>query len=108
CAVRGSAGGGGGAGVPSARMRVAPAEPLPPDVERQLEGLAPADVAVSVPTYNNAATIGKIVEAIRGGLEKHFEGVPAVLINTDAGSSDATTERPRGAGVPPCEDTHRA
>lgn len=89
-------------------MTAGSAAPLPPDVEQQLEGLAPADVAVSVPTYNNAATIGKIVEAIRGGLEKHFEGVPAVLINTDAGSSDATTERLGEAGLPLVRAIHRA
>ena len=81
---------------------------LPPDVERQLENLAPAEVAVSVPTYNNAATISKVVEAIRAGLEKHFEGVPAVLINTDAGSSDATTERVGEAALPLVRAIHPA
>jgi len=81
---------------------------LPPDVERQLENLAPAEVAVSVPTYNNAATISKVVEAIRAGLEKHFEGVPAVLINTDAGSSDGTTERVGEAALPLVRAIHPA
>jgi len=81
---------------------------LPPDVERQLENLAPAEVAVSVPTYNNASTISKVVEAIRAGLEKHFEGVPAVLINTDAGSSDGTTERVGEAALPLVRAIHPA
>jgi glucosylglycerate synthase len=81
---------------------------LPPDVERQLENLAPAEVAVSVPTYNNAATISKVVAAIRAGLEKHFEGVPAVLINTDAGSSDGTTERVGEAALPLVRAIHPA
>ena len=81
---------------------------LPPDVERQLENLAPAEVAVSVPTYNNAATISKVVEAIRAGLEKHFEGVPAVLINADAGSSDSTTERLGDAALPLVRAIHPA
>src|SRR4029453_3232726 len=81
---------------------------LPPDVERQLENLAPGEVAVSVPTYNNAATISKVVEAIRAGLGKDFEGVPAGLINTDAGSSDATTERVGEAALPLVRATHPA
>ena len=81
---------------------------LPPDVERQLENLAPAEVAVSVPTYNNAATISKVVAAIRAGLEKYFEGVPAVLINTDAGSSDGTTERVGEAALPLVRAIHPA
>src|SRR4029434_10796832 len=46
--------------------------------------------------------------AVRAGLEKHFEGVPAVLINTDAGSSDATTERLGEAGLPPVRAAHPA
>ena len=87
-------------------MTAEPAAPLPPDVEHQLESLGPAEVAVSVPTYNNAATISKVVEAVRAGLEKHFEGVPAVLINTDAGSSDATTERLDEAGLPVVRAIH--
>ena len=81
---------------------------LPADVERQLEHLAPADVAVSVPTYNNGATISRVVEAIRAGLEKHFAGVPALLINTDAGSSDATTERLGDAALPLVRAIHPA
>jgi glucosylglycerate synthase len=89
-------------------MTAESAAALPPDVERQLESLAPADIAVSVPTYNNAATISKVVEAVRAGLEKHFEGVPAVLINTDAGSSDATTERLGEAGLPLVSTIHPA
>jgi len=89
-------------------MTAQPVVALPPDVERQLENLAPAEVAVSVPTYNNASTISKVVEAIRVGLEKHFEGVPAVLINTDAGSSDATTERVGEAPLPMVRAIHPA
>src|SRR5262245_66311842 len=84
------------------------AAPLPANVEQQLEGLAPADVAVSVPTYNNAATLSKGVEAVRAGLEKHFEGVPAVLINTDAGSSDATTDRLGEVALPLVRAIHPA
>ena len=81
---------------------------LPPDVERQLEKLTPADVVVSVPTYNNGATISRVVEAIRAGLEKHFAGVPALLLNTDAGSSDATTERLGDAVLPLVRAIHPA
>jgi len=73
---------------------------LPPDVDRQLDGLPPAEVAVGILTYNNAATIPAVVDAIRGGLEKHLTGMPAVLINADAGSSDATVERLADSGLP--------
>jgi len=73
---------------------------LPPDVDRQLDGLPRAEVAVGILTYNNAATVPAVVDAIRGGLEKHLTGMPAVLINADAGSSDATVERLADSGLP--------
>jgi hypothetical protein len=73
---------------------------LPPDVDRQLDGLPRAEVAVGILTYNNAATVPAVVDAIRGGLEKHLTGMPAVLINADAGSSDATVERLAESGLP--------
>src|SRR2546430_5902967 len=37
-------------------------------------------------------------EVARTGLERHFAGIPAVLINADAGSSDATPDLLAAAG----------
>jgi len=79
---------------------VADGPTLSADVDRQLEGLPQADLAVTVPTYNNAATVPVVVDAIRAGLEKHFAGMTTVLINADAGSSDATAERLADSGLP--------
>jgi glucosylglycerate synthase len=81
---------------------------LPPDVDQQLDGLPPVELAVVVLTYNNAATIPTVVDAIRGGLEKHLTGTPAVLINADAGSSDATVERLADSGLPFVRAHHEA
>jgi glucosylglycerate synthase len=89
-------------------MSSAPALVLPPDVDRQLESLASAELAVSVPTYNNVATVSVVADAVRSGLEKHFAGVSAVLINADAGSSDATVDRLADAGLPLVRATHAA
>src|SRR6266478_1240470 len=81
---------------------------LPSDVDRQLEGLPAAELAVSVLTYNNAATVPSVIDAVRNGFEKHFAGTPAVLINADAGSSDATVERLAEAGLPFVRAQHGA
>jgi hypothetical protein len=81
---------------------------LPPDVDRQLDGLPPVELAVSLLTYNNATTVPAVVAAVRGGLEKHFTGMPAVLINADAGSSDATVERLADSGFPLVRAQHEA
>jgi glucosylglycerate synthase len=81
---------------------------LPPDVDRQLDALPAAELAVSVLTYNNAATVPVVVDAVRGGLEKHFTGTRAVLINADAGSSDTTVERLAESGLPFVRAQHEA
>src|SRR2546427_12934239 len=89
-------------------MSAVAAPTLPPDVDRQLEGMAPAELAVSVPTYNNVTTVSLVLEAVRAGLEKHFAHVAAVLINADAGSADATGDRFAEAGLPPVRAAHAA
>src|SRR5881397_2523040 len=89
-------------------MSAVAAPTLPPDVDRQLEGMAPAELAVSVPTYNNVTTVSLVLEAVRAGLEKHFADVSAVLINADAGSSDATVDRFADAGLPLVRANHAA
>src|SRR2546422_3847369 len=89
-------------------MSAVAAPTLPPDVDRQLEGMAPAELAVSVPTYNNVTTVSLVLEAVRAGLEKHFAHVAAVLINADAGSSGATLDRVAETGLPPARPAHPA
>src|SRR2546422_8332123 len=89
-------------------MSAVAAPTLPPDVDRQLEGMAPAELAVSVPTYNNVTTVSLVLEAVRAGLEKHFAHVAAVLINADARPSDATVDRLAGAGLPLGPAAHAA
>ena len=73
---------------------------FPAEVERQLEGASPCEIAVGVLTYNNATTVPTVVEVVRTGLPRHFAGIPAVLINADAGSSDATPDLLAAAGLP--------
>ncbi len=65
---------------------------LPDDVDQQVQRIGPRDVAVAILTYNNAATVRHVAETAVDGVEKYFAGVPAALINADAGSSDGTPE----------------
>src|SRR5262249_50246770 len=98
----------GARSAPDAMTAVAVGPELPPDVDRQLDGLPPAALAVSVFTYNNAATVPGVVDAVRGGLEKHFAGAPAILIKADAGSADATVDRLAKSGLPFVRVQHEA
>jgi glucosylglycerate synthase len=66
---------------------------------RQLIDVGEADVLVGVPTYNNAATVGHVVQAIRAGLLKYFPRERAVIVNADGGSRDSTSDLVQGASI---------
>ena len=78
----------------------APGFALPTDVEPELEGVAPCEIAIGVLTYNNAETVPAVAKVVRAGLERHFAGARAVLINADAGSTDGTPDLLAAAGLP--------
>jgi hypothetical protein len=81
---------------------------LPGDVDEQVQRIGPREIAVAVLTYNNASTVQHVAEAAVEGVEKHFAGAPAALINADAGSSDATQELLRGLELPAVLARHDA
>src|SRR5205823_4658076 len=57
------------------------------------------DILVGVPTFNDARTVGQVVQAVRAGLLKYFPRQRAVIINTDGGSKDETQELVRAASI---------
>ncbi len=61
-------------------------------VYEQLEAIKTADILVGIPSYNNARTIGHVVRAVQAGLAKYFPDRKAVLIDSDGGSTDGTTQ----------------
>lgn len=73
---------------------------LPADVLAQIARVGPCEIAIGVPSYNNAGTAPAVAEAVRAAAEKHFQGVAVALVNADAGSSDGTPEVLTGAGLP--------
>jgi glycosyltransferase involved in cell wall biosynthesis len=73
-----------------------------------IDALAPVDLAVGLLTYNAAETVEGVLEAARAGLARHFPGVRAALIVSDAGSSDGTRERAAAATLPAVIVQHEA
>jgi glycosyltransferase involved in cell wall biosynthesis len=65
----------------------------------KIAGLKDVDILVGIPSYNNARTIGHVVKAVEAGLAKYFPGRRSVLVNSDGGSSDGTTEVVRAASA---------
>jgi glucosylglycerate synthase len=62
-----------------------------PAATRPLEAAGPADIVVGIPSFNNARTIGHVVEAAHAGLVKYFPQRRSVIVNSDGGSTDGTT-----------------
>lgn len=55
-------------------------------------GMDSTDIAVGIPSYNNAATIGHVIRAVDAGLHKYFPDRKAVIVNSDGGSTDGTPD----------------
>jgi hypothetical protein len=72
---------------------------LSDDFLRELINVGEVDVLIGVPTYNDAATVGQVVQAIRAGLLKYFPRQRAVIINADGGSKDGTQDLVRAASI---------
>lgn len=72
---------------------------LTDDFLRELMNVGEVDILVGVPTLNDAATIGQVVQSIRAGLLKYFPRQRAVIINVDGGSRDSTQDLVRAASI---------
>src|SRR5262245_64553742 len=65
----------------------------------ELINVGEVDVVVGVPTYNDARTVGQVVQAVRAGLLRYFPRERAVIINADGGSRDGTQDLVRAASI---------
>ena len=72
---------------------------LPDDFVRELINVGEVDILVGVPTYNDGATVGQVVQAVRAGLLQYFPRERAVIINADGGSRDGTQDLVRAASI---------
>ncbi|HOC18864.1 MAG TPA: glycosyltransferase [Vicinamibacterales bacterium] len=78
---------------------MAKAEVLPPRAVSAVEAIDRADIVVGIPSFNNARTIGHVVEATHAGLVKYFPQSRAIIVNSDGGSTDGTQEIVTGLQV---------
>lgn len=65
----------------------------------ELISVGEVDIVVGVPTYNDAATVGQVVQGVRAGLLRYFPRARSVIINADGGSRDNTQELIRAASI---------
>jgi glucosylglycerate synthase len=71
---------------------MADTKPLPQDVAELLREQGAAEVVVGLPSYNNVSTIAPLVRQVREGLRESFPGLRSIIVNTDSGSTDGTTQ----------------
>jgi glucosylglycerate synthase len=76
---------------------------LPADALAAVAALGRADIVVGIPSFNNARTIGHVVEATHAGLAKYFPRMRTLIVNSDGGSVDGTQGIVTGLNMPPDE-----
>lgn len=59
---------------------------------RQLVSVGEVDILIGVPTYNNAATVDRLVQALNQAVMRSFSRERVVVVNADGGSRDGTPE----------------
>jgi glucosylglycerate synthase len=83
--------------------------PDPPEaVVAAVDRLAPVDLAVGLLTYNNAETLGGLLDAVTAGVTRYAPNARTALVAADAGSSDGTRERVAGTALPTVVLQHEA
>ncbi len=76
---------------------------LPRDALRAAESIKKADIVIGIPSFNNSRTIGHVVRAASVGLAKYFPELTGVIVNSDGGSHDGTTDAVMSAKT---DDSH--
>jgi hypothetical protein len=72
---------------------------LTDDFLRELINVGEVDILVGVATYNDAKTVGSVIQTVRAGLLRYFPRARAVVVNADGGSRDGTQELVRAASI---------
>lgn len=71
------------------------------EAAHQLAQIGYADIVIGIPSYNNVATIGYVIETATQGVAHHFPHLRAVVIDSDGGSTDGTRASAMHAALPP-------
>ena len=70
------------------------------EAHRRVDEIGQADILVGIPSFNNAGTIGHVVQMAAQGMVRYFPEMKPVLVNSDGGSSDDTCDVTLNTPVP--------
>lgn len=71
------------------------------ETARELGALSPREVLVGLPTYRNARSIARLLQAVAEGLEQHYGHLRNLIVVSDGGSTDGTTQAAAEVELPP-------
>ncbi|MBC7333424.1 MAG: glycosyltransferase [Actinobacteria bacterium] len=75
-------------------------EVLDDSVIEVIKELKDVDIVVGIPSFNNEATISKVVTSFGEGLKKYYPDFKCIIVNADGQSMDRTVEMVEKAQVP--------
>lgn len=67
---------------------------------QRIQRIGQVDLLIGIPSFDNAATIGHVVQTVAEGAARHFPGLRAVVANSDGGSKDGTRDAVEVVPVP--------
>lgn len=74
------------------------------EAQRHLKRIGRADLVIGIPTYDNASTVGMVVQTILDGVTADFGHLHVVLVNADAalsrGTRRAVADALAGSSIP--------
>ncbi len=70
---------------------------LTPKTKKEIKKIKKTDILVGIPSFNNEATIGYVIETVKLGLAKYFPKFRTVIVNSDCGSTDKTRQAAKTA-----------
>ncbi len=68
------------------------ASALDESMQSGIRRIGAADLVVGIPSFRNAATIGHVARAVATGLREGFPDAKAVIVSSDGGSGDGTSQ----------------
>lgn len=73
-------------------MPMSTASALDESMQSGVRRIGAADLVVGIPSFRNAATIGHVARAVATGLREGFPNRKAVIVSSDGGSEDGTSQ----------------
>lgn len=73
---------------------------LTDEARRTITSLDSIDILIGIPSFENAETVGEVVEKVARGVDQHFPEYRALVMVSDGESEEGTREAAKEANIP--------